>query len=85
MRFNTGLLHGGVNRGEAHGATLTPIYQSSAFEHETAETVWFGDGNAFAAQYHTGDKVSVVYQPKFREYRGVRSIQMQIKEIKPDT
>ncbi len=55
------------------------------FEHETAETVWFGDGNAFAAQYHTGDKVSVVYQPKFREYRGVRSIQMQIKEIKPDT
>ncbi len=55
------------------------------FAQESVETVWFGDGDAFAAQYHEGDKVSVIYQPKFREYRGVRTLQMTIKEIKPDT
>ena len=36
MRFNTSLLHEGVNREEYHGATLVPIYQSSAFGQETA-------------------------------------------------
>lgn len=36
MRFNTSLLHEGVNRQEYHGATLVPICQSSAFEQETA-------------------------------------------------
>lgn len=36
MEFNTKLLHGGVDRREAYGATLTPIYQSSAFEQQTA-------------------------------------------------
>ena len=35
MSFNTDLLHAGVVR-EAKGATLTPIYQSSAFEQDTA-------------------------------------------------
>lgn len=35
MRFNTDLLHAGVVR-EVNGATLPPIYQSSAFEQETA-------------------------------------------------
>ncbi len=37
MEFNTKLLHGGVERGEKYGATLTPIYQSSAFEQQTAQ------------------------------------------------
>lgn len=36
MRFNTSLLHEGVNRREYHGATLVPICQSSAFEQPTA-------------------------------------------------
>lgn len=35
MHFNTSLLH--VNMLEKSGATLTPIYQSSAFSYETAE------------------------------------------------
>ncbi len=37
MKFNTSLLHGGVSRGEKNGATLPPIYQSSAFEQDSAE------------------------------------------------
>jgi O-acetylhomoserine (thiol)-lyase len=37
MKFNTLLLHGGVSRDEKNGATLSPIYQSSAFEQESAE------------------------------------------------
>lgn len=37
MKFNTLLLHGGVVRGEKNGATLPPIYQSSAFEQDSAE------------------------------------------------
>lgn len=36
MKFNTRLLHEGVNR-ETNGATLPPIYQSSAFDQESAE------------------------------------------------
>ncbi len=36
MNFNTSLLHGSVVR-ETNGATLPPIYQSSAFEQENAE------------------------------------------------
>ncbi len=36
MNFNTRLLHEGVNR-ETNGATLPPIYQSSAFAQESAE------------------------------------------------
>lgn len=35
MSFNTDLLHTGVIR-EANGATLPPVYQSSAFEQDTA-------------------------------------------------
>ena len=34
--FNTALLHGGVDQ-YPNGATLVPIYQSSAFKHESAE------------------------------------------------
>ena len=37
MEFNTSLLHSGVNRDETFGATLSPIYQSSAFEQECAK------------------------------------------------
>jgi len=35
MKFNTALLHGNITQKE--GETLTPIYQSSAFEQESAE------------------------------------------------
>lgn len=37
MNFNTALLHKGAERDKATGATLPPIYQVSAFEHESAE------------------------------------------------
>lgn len=37
MRFNTSLLHGGVNRKEQFGSTLPPIYQTSAFEQTSAD------------------------------------------------
>lgn len=37
MKFNTALLHGSHRPEEKTGATLTPIYQSSAFAHQTAE------------------------------------------------
>lgn len=36
MKINTALLHAGVIR-DPNGATLTPIYQSSSFEQESAE------------------------------------------------
>ena len=35
MRFNTSLLHAGVQR-EINGSTLPPVYQTSAFEQDTA-------------------------------------------------
>lgn len=37
MKFNTAVLHGGKREHEKYGATLPPIYQSSAFEQEHAE------------------------------------------------
>ena len=37
MRFNTALLHGNFSGDEKTGATGVPIYQSTAFRHETAE------------------------------------------------
>lgn len=37
LKFNTSLLHGNFNGDSNTGATLSPIYQSSAFEHNTAE------------------------------------------------
>lgn len=37
MRFDTALLHGNMQSEGRTGATVTPIYQSSAFEHESAE------------------------------------------------
>lgn len=39
MKLNTALLHGGVCGDSATGATLTPIYQSSAFGKESAEQI----------------------------------------------
>lgn len=36
MKFNTAVLHDGRGENERYGATLPPIYQSSAFEQETA-------------------------------------------------
>jgi O-acetylhomoserine (thiol)-lyase len=37
LKFNTSLLHGNFNSDNKTGATLSPIYQSRAFMHETAE------------------------------------------------
>ena len=37
MRFNTALLHDGADLNETHGATLPPVYQTSAFHHGSAE------------------------------------------------
>ena len=37
MRFNTALLHSNIMGDENTGATLTPIYQSSAFYQTSAE------------------------------------------------
>lgn len=37
MRFNTMLLHGDYGGDKVNGATLTPIYQSSAFCHDSEE------------------------------------------------
>lgn len=37
MKFNTALLHGDFQGEPNTGATTTPIYQSSAFAHESAE------------------------------------------------
>ena len=39
MNFNTALLHGGTHGDASTGATLTPIYQSSAFGQESAEKI----------------------------------------------
>lgn len=39
MNFDTALLHGGVKPDAQTGATLTPIYQSSAFAKESAEQI----------------------------------------------
>ncbi len=37
MRFNTALLHDGVDLKETYGSTLPPVYQTSAFHHGSAE------------------------------------------------
>lgn len=37
LKFNTSLLHGNIESEKRTGATLTPIYQSNAFEQESAE------------------------------------------------
>lgn len=37
MKFNTELLHKGINGNEAMGSTITPIYQVSAFSQDSAE------------------------------------------------
>lgn len=36
MRFNTAVLHEGRGQAEKYGATLPPVYQTSAFEQESA-------------------------------------------------
>lgn len=53
MRFNTSLLHEGVRRNDQNGATLTPIYQSSAFYHDSAnEMARIFDGKARGFPIH---------------------------------
>lgn len=51
MRFNTALLHNNSNGKNPAGATLMPIYQVSAFSHESAEQlekVFNNKANGFA-------------------------------------
>lgn len=55
------------------------------FEGEQAYGFRYCDADAFAQEYHAGDTVSIVYTPKINEFNGKRSIQLDIKEIKPDT
>ncbi|MBO4901511.1 MAG: single-stranded-DNA-specific exonuclease RecJ [Lachnospiraceae bacterium] len=66
-------------QGDAHNVVKVD------FEDETVVGVLFGDGDAFAETYHAGDTVMVAYTPVINEFRGVRSVEAQIKEIKPDT
>ncbi len=37
MKFNTAVLHDGVDKNECYGSTLPPVYQTSAFAHDSAE------------------------------------------------
>ena len=37
MKFNTALLHKNFSGEQASGATLTPVYQVSAFSHSSAQ------------------------------------------------
>lgn len=39
MKFHTAVLHAGNNEIEKYGATLPPVYQSSAFEQKSAENL----------------------------------------------
>ena len=39
MGFNTDALHKGVIKDHAFGATITPIYQVSAFAYDTMESL----------------------------------------------
>ena len=50
MKFNTALLHGDFRGDKATGATLTPVYQSSAFEHESAEELEITEHRDFLIQ-----------------------------------
>lgn len=51
MKFNTALLHNNSNENNPSGATIMPIYQVSAFSHESAEQlekVFNNKANGFA-------------------------------------
>jgi O-acetylhomoserine (thiol)-lyase len=37
--FSTKAIHGGLNKKEAHGALRTPVYDTVAFEHESARSI----------------------------------------------
>ena len=39
MKFQTAVLHAGKKELETYGATLPPVYQSSAFEQKSAENL----------------------------------------------
>lgn len=53
MRFNTSLIYGGVKRNDKSGSTHVPIYQVSAFEHESAEELEKIFGNKAAGFTYT--------------------------------
>ena len=50
MNFNTTLLHKDFGSDRSTGSTLPPIYQVSAFAHESAEklTVWVTPGRVYS-------------------------------------
>lgn len=53
MRFNTSLVHGGVKRNDKSGSTHVPVYQVSAFGHESAEELEKIFGNRAAGFTYT--------------------------------
>ncbi|MBR6452321.1 MAG: single-stranded-DNA-specific exonuclease RecJ [Lachnospiraceae bacterium] len=55
------------------------------FEDQVLPAVYFGDGEAFEKEYGIGDPVMIAYTPEWNVYRGNKSLQIQVKEIKPDT
>lgn len=53
MRLNTSLIHGGVRRNDKNGSTQIPVYQASAFAHESAEELEKIFGNRAAGFTYT--------------------------------
>lgn len=53
MRLNTSLIHGGVRRNDKNGSTQIPVYQVSAFAHESAEELEKIFGNKAAGFTYT--------------------------------
>ena len=59
MNFNTSLLHGSNRCDPATGATLTPIYQVSAFAQESAEQLEKVFNKISAGVYEDTIRISV--------------------------
>ena len=58
MKFNTALLHQNFDGEKSTGSTIMPIYQVSAFAHETAEKlekVFHNQAPGFACLLYTSD------------------------------
>lgn len=72
MRFNTSLLHEGVRRDEKNGATLTPIYQNSAFHHDSAnELARIFDGKARGFSYtRVGNPTVEAFEERITKLEG---------------
>ncbi|GHU53625.1 O-acetyl-L-homoserine sulfhydrolase [Clostridia bacterium] len=71
MKLNTKLLHG-ANKGYADGATLPPVYQSSAFAHESAESLEgvFSGKNALFSYTRVGNPTVAAFETRIAEIEG---------------